>query len=390
MTLSEYSCIKCFVSCPPTHYKVISNMSLYLCVDCGGSKTSAVVCSASGEVLGRALSGPSNFAYMGNQRFAQSVREAVSGALKACFSPTEPIVLPPKTSLFASAWFGISGVDSPNAADAAATILSELLNLPKGPSLVVANDTHLLAAPLRLHPDVNHAVVVIAGTGSICVSFTQTAQGTLEELGRVGGWGWILGDEGGGFHVGREAIRQLLIDTDKVSLGGPPPPHSVLKQRILDRFGVSTPLDLLTIVHLPDPAPYTVHPPDVPGHLRVVREGRLSQLSPLVFNAAFGDGDPFALNILQTSAQALASHIRVLLRSPNAASEHAPKAVLASESIICFGGSLVGIEKYREMILDVLKDEQMGGHVFKYVEYVDDAAKIGAEGLAAACAGAEK
>ena len=358
-------------------------MSLYLCVDCGGSKTSAVVCSSSGEILGRALSGPSNYAYSGHIAFTQAVKEAVSNALKTCVSPpsTDPVDLPPKSSFFASAWFGVSGVDSPSVIESAATALSELLNIPKGPRLVVANDTHLLAAPLRLHPDINHAIAVIAGTGSICVSFSQTPQGTLEELARVGGWGWILGDEGGGFHVGREAVRQLLVDTDKASLGGSALPHSVLKQRILERFGLTTPLDILTEIHLPDP---TAQPPDAPGHLQVAREKRLSQLSPLVFKAAFEDGDSFALNVLQICAQVLASHIQILLRSPNGSLEPTPKSVLASESVICFGGSLAGIEKYRGMILDALKDEQMGGHVFKYVEYVDDAAKIGAEGLAAA------
>jgi len=360
-------------------------MSLYLCVDCGGSKTSAVVCSASGEILGRALSGPSNFAYLGVQAFTQAVREAVSNALKTCISPSsiDPVVLPPKDSLFASAWFGVSGVDSPSAAESAATALSVLLNIPKGPKLVVANDTRLLAAPLRLHPDINHAVAVIAGTGSICVSFSQTAQGTFEELGRVGGWGWMLGDEGGGFNVGREAIRQFLVDTDRASLGGLAPPYSVLKHMMLEWFKVDTPLELLTVVHLPDPTPSVVQPPDALGHMLVAREKRLSQLSPLVFEAAF-DGDPFALNVLQICARALASHIQILLRSSDPSSEHAPKCVLASESVICFGGSLVGIEKYRNMVLGALSDGQMGRHVFKYVEFVDDAAKVGAEGLAAA------
>jgi N-acetylglucosamine kinase-like BadF-type ATPase len=152
----------------------------------------------------------------------------------------------------------------------------------------------------------------------------------------------------------------------------------------LERFRVGSPLDILTEIHLPDPTPSAVQPPDASGHLLVAREKRLSQLSPLVFEAAFDDGDPFALNVLQICARSLASHIEVLVRSPDASSEHAPKCVLASESVVCFGGSLVGVEKYRNMILDVLKDQQMGGHVFKYVEYVDDAAKIGAEGLAAA------
>jgi N-acetylglucosamine kinase-like BadF-type ATPase len=194
----------------------------------------------------------------------------------------------------------------------------------------------------------------------------------------------MLGDEGSGFNVGREAVRQFLVDADKAALGGPPAPHSVLKQRITEWFGVDQPLDILPMVHLPDPSPSVVQPPDTPKYLLVPRDKRLSQLSPLVFESAFGDGDPFALNVLKICAQSLASSIQILLCPPHASSEHPPKCVLASETVICFGGSLVGIEKYRSMILDALKDEGMGGHVFKYIEYVDDAAKIGAEGLAAA------
>lgn len=361
-------------------------MSLYLCVDCGGSKTSAVICSSSGIVLGRALGGPSNFSYLGVEAFTQAVGIAVSNALKTCTIPAsiDPVSLPPPSPLFASAWFGISGVDSPSAIVSATTAISDLLNIPKGPRLVVANDTHLLASPLHLHNDINHAVVVIAGTGSISVSFEKTPQGKLEKLGRIGGWGWVLGDEGGGYHVGREAVRQLLIENDEASVGDPAVPHSVLKQRILEIFGVTSALDILSIVHMPDPTFPGVQPSDVPHHLLVAKEKRLSQLSPLVFEAALSDGDPFALNVLKICSQALASQIQVLLRPPNSDLEHAPKTILASSSAICFGGSLAGIERYRDMILMALGNEAMGGHVFKYVEYVDDPAKVGAEILAAA------
>ena len=367
-------------------------MSLYLCVDCGGSKTSAVICSASGEIIGRALGGPSNLAYLSVDGFTQAVKDAVSKALSKT-SVDPPVSLPPPegTNLFASVWFGISGVDSPSAVASATDAISNLLGVPKGPKLVVANDTHLLAAPLRLHPDIYHAVTVICGTGSICVSFEQTSEGMLRELGRIGGWGWMLGDEGGGFHVGREAVRQLLIDSDEASLGGAEHPRSVLKKRILEHFRVESAMELLAVVHLPDPTPTAPNANTAAAttttHPIVVREKRLSELCPLVFTAAFKDEDAFALRILQLSSKAIAQQIHILLRSPSG-SEYGPKSVVASESVICFGGSLVGIKEYRDMILGWLKDESLGGgHVFKYVEYVDDAARVGAEGLAAAAAG---
>lgn len=363
-------------------------MSLYLCVDCGGSKTSAVICSSSGTVLGCALSGPSSFSYLGVESFRQAVGIAVSNALKACTTPasTEPVSLPPSSSPFASAWFGISGVDGPSAVLAATAVVSELLNIPKGPRLIVANDAHLLVSPLYLHSDINHAVVVIAGTGSICVSFAKTPEGKLEELGRSGGWGWVLGDEGGGYHVGREAVRQLLIEHDRASVGYLDAPQSVLRQKILERFGVTSVLDILSIVHMPDPTPSDVENADIKHHIPVPKEKRLSSLSPLVFEAALSDGDPLALNVLKICSQALAYQIQILLRPSDSNSGYAAKGLLASSSAICFGGSLVGIEKYRNMILTALEDKAMGGHVFKYVEYVGDPARVGAESLAAAAA----
>ena len=85
---------------------------------------------------------------------------------------------------------------------------------------------------MTLYPEVSGAIAAVAGTGGIVVSFREPqkdARGegsetgsassiALEELGRAGGWGWMLGDEGGGFHVGREAIRQVLEEADRASV----------------------------------------------------------------------------------------------------------------------------------------------------------------------------
>ncbi|KAJ7287254.1 hypothetical protein C8J57DRAFT_1283332 [Mycena rebaudengoi] len=351
-------------------------MSLYLCVDCGGSKTSAVICDASGTILGRALGGPSNFAYLSLQDFVSAVSMTVSDALKTCTSPPsiEPVRLPPVGETpFAAAWLAVSGLDSPASIKEVTPTISTLLGIPVGPRLAIANDTHLLAAPVRLHPDISHAVGVIGGTGSIAVSFKETDIG-FQELGRIGGWGWILGDEGGGFNVGREAIRQMLMETDKASVRAAPPAESTLRNRILARFGVENVLDILPAIHMPDSVSLTSTLPQV----SMVREKRLSSLSPLVFQSAFEDADPLALSVLHTTARVFAEQIAVLLGE---STESAPRLVKAQDSVLSFGGSLVGIEAYRNMILAELASK---GHVFRYVEYVDDPAAIGAVGLAAA------
>lgn len=368
-------------------------MSLYLCVDCGGSKTSAVICDISGKILGRAYGGPSNFAYLSADDFTSAVRDAVSDALKTCTSPpsVDPVALPPTAPelQFAAAWFGISGVDGPAAIAAGTRLLSALLGIPAGPRLSVCNDTYLLAAPLRLHADTSYAVAAIAGTGSCVVSFREGPGGTLQELGRTGGWGWVLGDEGGGFHVGREAIRQMLLEADAASLGGAAPPSSpkTMRARIMEHFAVEDPMEVLTAVHVGDPPPGMIHAEGTPAYANTTREKRLSALSPLVFEAAFADGDPLALSVLRATASGLVDQIALMLRAEDAEDAARPKAIRASETVLCFGGSLVGVEKYRSLVLEILAER---GHVFKHVKYVADAAAVGAAGLAGTAAEAQQ
>ncbi|EEB99131.1 hypothetical protein MPER_01246, partial [Moniliophthora perniciosa FA553] len=71
-------------------------MSLFLCVDCGGSKTSAVICDAEGKTIGRSYGGPSNLAYLGITGFINAVRNAVADSFEDLHLSTFP------------AWLGVS------------------------------------------------------------------------------------------------------------------------------------------------------------------------------------------------------------------------------------------------------------------------------------------
>ena len=109
----------------------VTPMLLFLCVDCGGSKTSAVICDANSRIVGHALSGPSNFANIPLPVFVDTVHTVVSNVLPSTSTP-----------LFTAAWFGIAGIDSPAAVRMALAALSEegvfILDSPDGDD----NDGH--------------------------------------------------------------------------------------------------------------------------------------------------------------------------------------------------------------------------------------------------------
>src|SRR5438034_4387666 len=78
-------------------------------------------------------------------------------------------------------------------------ILSEILPARK---LVVTHDALIaLSGATGGEP----GIVTIAGTGSI--AFGRNALG---KTARVGGWGYIFGDEGSGFDIARQAVRAAL------------------------------------------------------------------------------------------------------------------------------------------------------------------------------------
>ncbi|KDN37666.1 hypothetical protein K437DRAFT_259725 [Tilletiaria anomala UBC 951] len=126
---------------------------------------------------------------------------------------------PPPPLIFEAAWFGIAGVDSPADVMRLSPHLASLLSLPHpSPRLIVANDTSLLAAPVHdaAFPGTRTGVVTIAGTGSIVMSYRPDQQGGgLRTIGRAGGFGWLLGDEGSGYAVGRDAVRKVLEQADR-------------------------------------------------------------------------------------------------------------------------------------------------------------------------------
>ena len=167
-------------------------------VDAGGTDCRAVLVHG-GQIVARRRLGPLNVALHPNalDRLVTLIRE--TGA--------------------AAAGLGLAGVRTPADADRIAAELRARTGVP----VAVGDDTEAaLAGAFRG----GHGVVVIAGTGSGALG--RNAEGRTA---RVGGHGFLLGDEGGGYWIGREAVRAALRAADGT---GPP---TALAAAVRSAFG---------------------------------------------------------------------------------------------------------------------------------------------------------
>ena len=62
----------------------------------------------------------------------------------------------------------------------------------------------------RAHLSPGEGILLYAGTGSVAMHITSRS-----EVVRMGGWGYLLGDEGAGYWIGREAIRHTVATLEE-------------------------------------------------------------------------------------------------------------------------------------------------------------------------------
>ncbi|MFJ6077442.1 N-acetylglucosamine kinase [Pseudarthrobacter sp. NPDC092419] len=128
-------------------------------------------------------------------------------------------------------YVGAGGVDTEEDKDELRRLIA-----PYAPhaAVTIVHDTRLILAAAH----VRTGIAVIAGTGSAV--WGVDGQGT--EV-RAGGWGYLLGDEGSGYWLGREAVRHSLRRYD---LGLP---VDELTGALLADCGLSSPESLIRHFH---------------------------------------------------------------------------------------------------------------------------------------------
>jgi len=191
-------------------------VTMVLGLDIGGSRTRARVVEQ-GQTMAEAEGGSASLAAVGEAR-AFRVLEGVLGDLGW------PAV--------AAAVAGAAGCDTEESRERMRALLAGML---PGAAVGVVHDTRLVLAAAG----VDAGVALIAGTGSVASGVTPDGAEA-----RAGGWGHLLGDEGGGYWVVREAVRLALAEHDR----GDPPGR--LARRLLAETGLAEPLALTAHLHL--------------------------------------------------------------------------------------------------------------------------------------------
>ena len=254
----------------------------FLGVDGGQSSSTALIGDGTGRVVGFGRGGPCNHVSAAEARakFTTAIGDCVAQAREAAGLSADVE--------FETACYGFSG--GPADKDA---LVAEMFRAGKR---LVTHDAYIALCGAHAGAP---GIITIAGTGSI--SFGRGAQNGLM---RAGGWGYVFGDEGGGFDLTRQALRAAL----RVDEGWGPP--TSLRDALIGETGASDANDLMHRFY--------------GGELT---RPRMAAMSRLVDEAATA-GDLVADGILMEAAQQLAGITLAVRKRTFTPQECAPVAFL--------------------------------------------------------------
>ncbi|WP_161988554.1 N-acetylglucosamine kinase [Pedococcus bigeumensis] len=164
-------------------------MNLVIGLDVGGTSSRALVADLAGRRVGVGMGGGGNPLSRGVEPAVRAIRSALEQALVG----VDP-------NAVAGNVIGAAGFGSRSPAHGALGEMWSDLGLPGSP--VIGGDAEVAFASGTADLD---GSVLISGTGAVASHFVDGM-----EVGVADGLGWLLGDHGSGFWIGREAVRHCL------------------------------------------------------------------------------------------------------------------------------------------------------------------------------------
>jgi glucosamine kinase len=158
-------------------------------VDIGGTSSRALAVTAAGEVVGRGADGGGN----PNSHPPTVAAARVAAAVSAAVPSGTPVV---------ACLLGVAGESKFSDPAVVAVFESALRSVGVTCRIDVVSDAEVAFASATESPS---GTVVIGGTGSVAARIVDHRKTSW-----YGGWGWLLGDEGSAYWIGRQAVRATL------------------------------------------------------------------------------------------------------------------------------------------------------------------------------------
>jgi len=186
-------------------------------IDGGGTKTTLICSSLQGEILAEKKFGPFNLNSIGEEGFAALMAEICTFLQK----------------------MGQCRALCIGAAGSSNTRMKALIEEAAGKTDIAAwqlvGDHEIaLCGALEGEP----GICLIGGTGSVC--FGRNGKG---ETARAGGWGHLIGDEGSGYAIGRDALRAVACQWDGRGEA------TSLTEAVAEDFGIDMPRKMIEYVY---------------------------------------------------------------------------------------------------------------------------------------------
>lgn len=231
---------------------------IFVGIDAGGTASRCLVMDAEGRAVARVTGPGANLHNLGIDGTAQLILRLVQDAIGDV-----------DRERYAHAAAAVAGLDTEASRNSLCQALREI-----APTLHWRTENDALAAWKGAFGALASGVVAVAGTGSVALARHDGCEA------RAGGWGWMLGDEGSGYEIGRAALVAILREDDRFGQ------ETSLRYVILRQLGLACAHDIIDHRH------FHMAPADV------------AALAPIVLEHA-GDNDAVALSIVQDAAAAL-------------------------------------------------------------------------------------
>jgi N-acetylglucosamine kinase-like BadF-type ATPase len=239
-------------------------------IDGGGTKTTVAIANEKGTILSIDESGPSRLASVPDEKAKEEIEKALFSAVAQAGINLEDI---------AAVGWGVGGLDTKSDRKKANDIIERII--PPGTKARIEDD-----AVIGLFSGTfgDSGVSIIAGTGSLIAGISSTSRRA-----RVDGWGYLFGDLGSAFYIGKKAIQSVLEAHDGRG------PNTELKEMVMGELELNSPEEIIDHFYPLNDSPR-----------------RIARYSKIVDRAA-KRGDKVAIAILNSAAGELVRSAEVLI-----------------------------------------------------------------------------